>query len=58
MPLVYLVLFLLAAGFAITLIIGAAFKLIGFAIAALLVVIGVTWLMRKMRGGGSERLPR
>ena len=54
MPFVYLVLFVLAAIFAITLIIGAAFKLIGFAIAALLVVVGVTWLMRKFRGP-SER---
>jgi predicted membrane protein len=59
MALVYLVLFALAAIFAITLIIGAAFKLIGFAIAALLVVVGVTWVMRKLRGPKStERLPR
>ena len=59
MALVYLVLFAIAAIFAITLIIGAAFKLIGFAIAALLVVVGVTWVMRKLRGSKStERLPR
>ena len=59
MGFVYLILFALAAIFAITLIIGVAFKLIGFAIAALLVVVGVTWLMRKIRGPKhSERLPR
>jgi flagellar biogenesis protein FliO len=35
------------------------FKLIGFAIAALLVVVAVTWVMRKLRGSKStERLPR
>lgn len=57
MGLVYLVLFVLAAIFAISLIIGVAFKLIGFAIAALLVVVGVTWVMRKLRGPKpSERL--
>lgn len=50
MALVYLVLFAVAAIFAISLIISAAFKLVGFAIAALLVVVGVTWLMRKLRG--------
>ena len=59
MGIVYLVLFGLAAILAITFIIGAAFKLIGFAIAALLVVVGVTWVMRKLRGPKpTERLPR
>ena len=48
MGFVYLILFALAAIFAISLIIGVAFKLIGFAIAALLVVAGVTWVMRKL----------
>lgn len=59
MGLVYLILFALAAIFAISLIVGVVFKMIGFAIAALLVVVGVTWLMRKVRGPKpSERLPR
>lgn len=59
MGIVYLVLFALAAIFAISLIVGVVFKLIGFAIAALLVVVGVTWVMRKLRGPNStERLAR
>lgn len=59
MGIVYLVLFALAAIFAISLIVGVVFKLIGFAIAALLVVVAVTWVMRKLRGRKStERLPR
>ena len=59
MGFVYLILFGLAAIFAISLIVGVVFKLIGFAIAALLVVVAVTWLMRKIRGPkASERLPR
>lgn len=59
MPFVYLILFILAAFFAITLIIGAAFKLAGFALAALLVVVGVGWVMRKVRGPKPpERLSR
>jgi membrane protein implicated in regulation of membrane protease activity len=59
MGFVYFILFALAAIFAISLIVGVAFKLIGFAIAALLVVVAVTWLMRKIRGPkSSERMPR
>jgi membrane protein implicated in regulation of membrane protease activity len=59
MGIVYLVLFALAAIFAISLVVGVVFKLIGFAIAALLVVVAVTWVMRKLRGSKStERLPR
>ncbi len=58
MPFVYLILFIIASVFAITLIIGAAFKLIGFLIAALLVVVAVTWVMRKVRGDKSERVSR
>ena len=58
MPFVYLILFIIASVFAITLIIGAAFKLIGFLIAAALVVVAVTWVMRKLRGNKSERLSR
>ena len=59
MGIVYLVLFALAAIFAISLIVGVVFKLIGFAIAALLVVVGVTWVMRKIRGlNPTERWPR
>ena len=59
MGIVYFILFALAAIFAISLIVGVVFKMIGFAIAALLVVVGVTWLMRKIRGPkASERLPR
>lgn len=29
-------------------LIGFAFKLVGFAVAALIVVAGVTWIMRKL----------
>jgi hypothetical protein len=58
MPFVYLILFIIASVFAITLIIGAAFKLIGFLIAAALVVVAVTWIMRKLRGDKSERVSR
>jgi membrane protein implicated in regulation of membrane protease activity len=59
MAIVNLILFALAAIFAITLIVGVAFKLIGFAIVALLVVVAVAWVMRKLRGPKSEeRLPR
>ncbi|RYG33418.1 MAG: hypothetical protein EON93_09655 [Burkholderiales bacterium] len=46
--LVFLFLALAAAVLIIGMIIGLAFKLIGFAVAALLVVAGVTWVMRKL----------
>lgn len=46
---VYAFLFAAAAVLVIGIIIGLAFKLIGFAIAALLVVAGVAWVMRKLR---------
>jgi hypothetical protein len=59
MGIVYLVLFALAAIIAIWLIVGVVFKLIGFAIAALLVVASLTWVMRKIRGlNPTERWPR
>jgi membrane protein implicated in regulation of membrane protease activity len=59
MGLIYLVLFCIAAAFAVTLIVGAAFKLIGFIIVALLAVAAVTWVMRKIRGNKPpERLSR
>ena len=50
MQFVYLILFIVAAVLAAGLIIGAVFKLIGFGIAALLVVVAVTWVMGKVRG--------
>jgi membrane protein implicated in regulation of membrane protease activity len=50
MQLVYIILFIVAAILAAGLIIGAVFKLIGFGIAALLVVIAVSWVMNKVRG--------
>ena len=50
MPFVYFILFIAAAIMAIGLIVGVAFKLAGFALAALLVVVGVTWIMGKLRG--------
>jgi hypothetical protein len=50
MQFVYVILFVVAAILAAGLIIGAVFKLIGFGIAALLVVIAVSWLMNKVRG--------
>jgi hypothetical protein len=46
--LVYAFLFIAAAVLVIGMIVGLAFKLIGFAVAALLVVAGVTWVMRKL----------
>ena len=46
--LVYIFLALAAAVLVIGMIIGLAFKLIGFAVAALLVVAAVTWVMRKL----------
>jgi membrane protein implicated in regulation of membrane protease activity len=46
--LVFIFLALAAAVLIIGMIIGLAFKLIGFAVAALLVVAGVTWVMRKL----------
>ena len=59
MAFVYLVLFILAAIFAITLIIGAAFKLAGFALAAMLFVAAGLWISRKLRGPKPpERLTR
>jgi membrane protein implicated in regulation of membrane protease activity len=59
MGIVYLVLFALAAIIATWLIVGVVFKLIGFAIAALLVVVAVTWVMRRIRvPRPTERLPR
>lgn len=59
MGIVFFILFALAAIFAISLIVGVVFSLIGYAIAALLVVVAVTWVMRKVRGPkSSERLPR
>ena len=58
--LVYAFLFIAAAVLVIGLVIGLAFKLIGFAVAALLVVAGVTWVMNKIRGPKPpvERLTR
>jgi hypothetical protein len=50
MQFVYVILFIVAAILAAGLIIGAAFKLIGFGIAALLVFIAVSWVMNKVRG--------
>lgn len=59
MGIVFIILFAIAAIFAISLIVGVVFNLIGYAIAALLVVVAVTWVMRKLRGPkSSERLPR
>lgn len=58
--LVYAFLFVAAAVLVIGLVIGLAFKLIGFAVAALLVVAGVTWVLNKIRGPKPpvERLSR
>lgn len=50
MAFIYLILFIAAAVLAIGLIVGAAFKLVGFAIAVLLVVVAVSWVMSKVRG--------
>lgn len=45
---VYLFLFLALAVLVIGMVIGLAFKLIGFAVAALVIVAGVSWLMRRL----------
>ena len=59
MGVVYLVLFTLASIVAISLIVGVVFKMVGFAIAALLVVVSLTWVKRKIRGPNpTERWPR
>lgn len=61
MLLVYLFLFLALAVLVIGMIIGLAFKLIGFAVAALVIVAGVSWLMRRLgrpRDADRERLTR
>ncbi|MDP3494006.1 MAG: hypothetical protein Q8R82_12905 [Hyphomonadaceae bacterium] len=47
--LVYAFLFIAAAVLVIGTIVGLAFKLIGLAVAALLVVAGVTWVMGKLK---------
>lgn len=51
---VYLILFVAAAVLAIGLIVGVAFKIAGFVLAALLIVIGASWLMSKMRSARSR----
>ncbi len=54
MRFVYLILFIAAAILAAGLIIGAAFKLVGFAIVALLVVVVVSWVMNKVSGSSKR----
>ncbi len=63
----YAFLFVVAAGFITVIAIGAAFKLIGLIFMALLVVGGVTFVIRKLRKRDpmtidhpieAERLPR
>jgi hypothetical protein len=46
-------LFLAAAGLIVALLIGVAFKLVGLLFLALLVVAGVTWTMKKIRGSNN-----
>ncbi|MFT3724150.1 MAG: hypothetical protein QM773_11225 [Hyphomonadaceae bacterium] len=48
MGLIYAILFAALAILVIGLLVGLAFKLVGFAVAALLVVAGVSWVMRKL----------
>lgn len=48
MFLVYLFLGLALAVMVIGMLIGLAFKVIGFAVATLIVVAGVSWVMRKL----------
>lgn len=48
MGIVYAVLLIALAILVIGLLVGFAFKLVGFAVAALIVVAGVTWIMRKL----------
>lgn len=49
MPLVNLILFVVAAIFAIAIVIGFAFKLIGFLIAAAIVVVAALWIRSNIR---------
>jgi hypothetical protein len=61
-------LLLAAVGLIVALLIGVAFKLVGLLFMALLVVAGVTWAMKKIRGPNrtlkldrsteADRLPR
>jgi hypothetical protein len=53
MPLVYLVLFIIAAMMVIGLVIGVTLKIAGFVLVALLVLAGVGWAAAKLRGGNS-----
>ena len=48
MALVYAILFVALAVLVVGLVIGLAFKLVGLAVAALLVVAGLSWIMRKL----------
>jgi hypothetical protein len=54
MPLLVLILGLVAAGFVIALVVGIALELIGLLFMALVVVLGVSWVMRKVRGPSSR----
>jgi len=49
MPLVSLILFVVAAVFAVVIVIGFAFKLIGFLIAAAIVVATALWISRTLK---------
>jgi hypothetical protein len=48
MGFVYAILLTALAILVIGLLVGFAFKLVGFALAALVVVAGVTWILRKL----------
>jgi hypothetical protein len=54
MHLLFFFLALVAAGFVIALVVGVTLELIGLLFMALLVVLGVSWVMRKIRGPSSR----
>jgi hypothetical protein len=56
---VYGILFLIAASLVVGIVIGLIFKLLWLTAIAVVLVLGLTWLARKLRGpGGVERWRR
>jgi len=54
MHILFFILALIAIGMIIALVVGVTVKLIGLLFMALIVVAGVTWLMKKIRGPSSK----
>jgi hypothetical protein len=54
MHILFFILALIAIGMIIALVVGVTVKLIGLLFMALIVVLGVTWVMRKIRGPSAK----